>query len=151
MTAPSSVHFSGDGVERGLRIVGVATVILTAFTVVLAIIAIPLILGTAENAEEANSVGTVIACRSEARAIVDDAISTALATNSDLLTTISRLSEATAMRDTDMALSLSAEAEANRLALATATTELIDATRVYNDAIRLSISSPEEFVRNCEG
>jgi hypothetical protein len=151
MTAPSSVHFSGDGVERGLKIVGIATAFLTAFTVLLAIVAIPTILGTAEIAEEANSVGAVIACRSEARAVVDDAISTALASNSDLLATISRLSEASAMRDTDTALSLSAEAEADRLALAKATTDLIEATKVYNDAIRLSISSPEEFVQSCEG
>jgi hypothetical protein len=55
------------------------------------------------------------------------------------------------MRDTDTALSLSAEAEADRLALAKATTDLIEATQVYYDAIRLSISSPEEFVQSCEG
>lgn len=147
----SGVHFSSDGVERGLKLVGIATVILTAFTVVLAIFAIPMILGTAKNAEEANTVGTVIACRTEARATVDDAISTALATNSELLATISRLAEATATLDATTARSLSVEAEADRLALATATSDLIETTRVYNDAIRLSISAPEEFVRNCEG
>jgi len=145
----STVHFSGDGVERGLKIVGAATAILTVFTVVLAIVAIPMMLGTAESADRASSSSALTACRSEARATVDDAISTALARNSDLLATISRLSEATADRDTNVE-GLSLEAEADRVALAEATIELTEATRVYNDAIRLSISSPEEFVRRCE-
>lgn len=145
----STVHFSSDGVERGLKIVGAATAILTVFTVVLAIVAIPMMLGTAESADRASSSSALTACRSEARAAVDDAISTALARNSDLLATISRLSEATADRDTNVE-GLSLEAEADRVALAEATIELTEATRVYNDAIRLSISSPEEFVRRCE-
>lgn len=151
MTTDSGVHFSGDSVERGLRFVGLATVVVTTFTLLLAVIAIPLILSTASDAEQANSTSSVTACRSEARAIVDDAISGALTRNSELLGTISRLTEAGASRNAAAVESLSVEAEANRQALAAATAELTAATQTYNEAIRLSIEAPDEFVKTCDG
>jgi hypothetical protein len=117
----------------------------------LALVAVPLILTTANNAEKASSVGSVTACRSEARAIVDDAISSALNSNSELLGTISRLTEAGASRNATEVETLSAEAEANRKALAAATTELTAATQTYNEAIRLSIEAPDEFLKTCDG
>lgn len=144
------IHFTGDGVERGLRLVGFATAALTVFTVILAIIAVPMMLGTSEDAQRASTSSALTVCRSEARTAVDNAISTALTRNSDLLSTISRLSEATVERNTSNVTGLTSEAEANRVALAQATADLSEATRVYNEAIRLSISSPEKFVSECE-
>lgn len=144
------VHFSGDGVERGLRLVGVATVILTIFTITIAVLSIPSILTTAEDAAVASDAGSLLACRSEARANVDDAISTALARNSDLVATISQLTEAAAASDTTQISALSTQASTNRVALAEATSDLLTATVAYNDSIRLSIQAPEEFLSACE-
>jgi hypothetical protein len=140
-----TVRFAGATVEKGLKVVGLATFVVTLFTLSLAVVAIVQLFSAADDAQDAKLASQIVACRSEARVSVDDAISQFLSAEAALDEATNRLVDNPQDETARLGAALA------RRELAAAATQVDRTTATYGEAIRLSVADPAAFVNECNG
>lgn len=135
--------------DRTLNIIVVITAVVTAGTLVLAAIALPVIFDSRATSEQAARSNDLIACRSTFAAAVNDATSDRLAAIDARDNLTSRALELLLRGDKEAALRVAAAGAVARARVDRASRRVAVATDRYVAAVRLSRTDPARFLARC--
>lgn len=134
---------------RAARLTAYITLVVVLLMGVGGLLVTPAVYSARNNTDEVKRGNQLAACRSEARADIDDA-STALEVANSKLVGLLPAGIAAAMSSPDSLDELLAEATAARDDLDQALAELQEANARYRTAVELSTDNPDLFLEQCQ-